>query len=299
MNKLFTLMLFAFSILLSSCSQGYGLSYTKQTVGQLGYDHFVTANQAIDIVFLIDRSGSMGDDLDRMNQTLPSIYSILTGPDFVNLDWRVGMKSMGPASTMATWVESGDPDAVLKLLTLSSYMDYSGNETGLDAALNSLIRDTSFHRDDADLLFVFLSDEEDQSLVDPTVFQSVIDTIKQPPFIITEAAIVFTGNDTSCVNSGASVGTGYIDVADVVIDLCNTASWTSILDQPKEHLPTLNLLFELSELPVLPINENLRVFINGEETWDYEWDMDLNAIRLDYPPLESSSVEVVYLVDAE
>ena len=270
-------------------------------VGDLGYTYGAVYDQAVDILFLVDESGSMSDDQERLSNTMPSLYNLLVGEDFTNLDWRVGVTSTDPTSGLYAVVDHDDPDTLLRLMTLTTFLESHAGEAGLDAAVRSVAWNSEFHREETDLLLVYVSDEPDQSAVDISTYESIMSSVKYYPFITTESSIVHTdgyvdvGGD--CVNNySEEVGTGYIDVSEVVVDICDTDNWIDVLDNAKDHIPTLNERWYLDGVPVEPYEDNIEVYYDYTKVDSWYYDMNNNSVVLLTIPPVGTFIVILYLI---
>lgn len=311
------LLLVALLAILGGCGPDYGVVVTEDViyqeiieetyiVGEVGYEWGIAYDQAVDILFIIDESCSMADDQDRLSTYMPDIYNILVGSDFTDLAWRVGVTGAGPNSQLYAKVDYDDLDALQKLLALTSVVDTSGYyETGLDAAVDAVAfwdsYDIDFFHKEADLLLIYISDEPDQSSTSIVAYEQIMDLEKEHPFIVSEAAIVYTGDEQYITDDCGSsyttaLGTGYIDVADIVIDLCDD-NWDRVLDNVKDHIPTLNERWFLSGEPLMPANDNIDVYFDNELTLDWSYDLGDNAVVLLTIPEAGTSVSIVYLME--
>lgn len=315
MPKLPSLFLPLFTL---SCGSDIGLTYKTdppviyeveeitEVAGDIGVDGGYIYNQAVDVLFIVDESGSMSDDQESLASTMPDIYEILIGPDFIDLRWRVGITATDSSAGLYAVVEYDDPDAYLKLLTLTSFLQGHYDEAGLDAAIKSVAWDSSFHRDEADLLIVYISDEPDQSSTSLKAYENLMDRIKEHPFVVTESSIVFTGNypyNDFCGPSYTSspdlyLGTGYMDVSEVTVDLCDTNNWVSVLDNARDHVPTLNEKWPLSE-PVAPPYDSVEVYVDGDPFQNWYFEPSENTVYLLEIPEVGSFVSIAYLVEME
>ncbi len=289
---------------LYGCSQDIGVHYTKETniIGDLGFESGYAHDQAVDILFLVDESGSMYDDQARLSSYMPDIYDTLIGPDFTDLKWRVGITATDSSAGIYASVDYDDESADIKLMTLTSFLEGHWEEAGLDAAVQSVAWDTSFHRKDADLLLVYISDEAEQSTVDQSTYEQVMSSVKDYPFMVTESSIVFTGNqllynDDCSMDSSINLGTGYINISETVIDLCETTSWESVLEVAKNHVPTLNEDWPLTQIPVYPYIDNIQVYLDEVETHDWIYIESSNMVQLTKTPEPDTYVSIVYLVE--
>ncbi len=151
--------------------------------------------QAIDVLFVIDNSGSMEEEQDNLVANFPQFVSVL---DASGLDYRIGVTTTGrdyswtvsspiggglpmsqdgdngkllkKSSMTRRWLEKADPDVAA---TFSSLANVGTDGPGIEMPLGA-IRDAfedriadgtnvDFHRPDALLAVVILTDEEDCS----------------------------------------------------------------------------------------------------------------------------------------
>lgn len=288
-------------IVLNSCAQDIGVikNYTEEIniYGDPIIQTSLIYNQAVDILFIVDESGSMVDEQESLSLAIPGIYNILIGDKFTNLDWRVGIRSTDPTGEIYGWVDFDDSDALLKLMSLTLLLENHSKEQGLDSAIEVAAWDvTGFKREQADFLIIFISDEPDQSSISVSDYTNLMSFVKQSPFEVTESAIVATYEEDRCNN--AIIGAGYIDVSETIVDLCDS-NWEAVLDRPLEHLPTLNQILPLEYFP-LEI-DRLKVFISedGNEAKIYEkWVYDEvgNAVILTEIPKAGSVLTIVYTI---
>jgi hypothetical protein len=282
----------------------------NQFVGDLGYEFGTTYDQAVDIMFFIDESCSMIDDREAVNTYMPEIYDTLTGPDFINLKWRIGMSGADSQGALV-WVDYDDPLAYSKMLTFTSFLRevYHASEAGLDSAVHSIAWDSEFHRPEADFLAIYISDEPDQSLVSVSAYEDLMSQVKKDPFIVTESSVVYTGektwNNDDCNDSpdNEEIGGAYIDVSEVVINICDS-DWTRVLDVAREHVPTLNERWPLnSGIPYSNIKldieaeDSIQVWFNSDETDDWYYDSSDNSVVLMNLPASGTAVAIVYLIE--
>lgn len=312
-STLFAILSFIF---LLSCGQDYGVNYTveeiveevvieeiieeivEETVGESVLDQGYIYKQALDIVFIVDESGSMGSEQDLLAAYLPTMYLSLIGPDFSDLEWRVLVRSSDPTVPSYGWVSWDDPNPSFTLQALFTILGTGGwYEEGLDAAIYSAAFDTDFHRAEADLLIVFVSDEPDQSSIDHATYDSLMSTFKNEPFRTTEAAIVYSEEDASLYPDCTveQIGTGYIEVSEQVVSFCDPESWDDILIEARDHVPQLNEKWPLSEVPYDP--DTIRVFADTDEWFDWYYDAAENTVYLTDIPEYGTLISIIYVME--
>jgi len=306
-----------FLLLSISCSPDYGVvtneevvvenviieevveEVIEETVGESVLEQGYIYNQALDILFIVDESGSMSDEQEMLATYIPDMYLSLVGNDFSDLEWRVMLRSADPDDESYGWVGWDDANAEYKLNALFSYLGQSGYyEQGIDVAVQSTAFDDDFHRQEADLLIIFVSDEPDQSSYSVASYESLISTFKSHPFKTTEAAIVYSDTDAATYPecNVEQIGTGYIDVAEQIASFCDPSRWENILAEARDHVPELNEEWPLSEIPYDP--DTIRVFANADEWFDWYYDEPTNTVYLTDIPDVGTLISIIYVIEA-
>lgn len=144
----------------------------------------------MDILFVIDNSGSMAEEQANLSTNFPKFIDVLNAAREGNLDYRVGvtttafpMQILGiplgtgeqgtllkTPSMTRSWLERADPEIATTFTALAQVgIGGSGQEQPLKAAQSALIdrvtdgANAGFLREDALLAIVILTDEDDQS----------------------------------------------------------------------------------------------------------------------------------------
>ena len=188
--------------------------------------------QAIDVLFVIDNSGSMGQEQTNLIANFPSFISVL---DMSGLDYRVAVTTTGrdynytmtspigggipmsqdggdngtmlkTATMTKRWIDKTDPDVTGTFSQLANVgIDGPSDEMPLSAmrdAFEERMTDgtnVGFHRPDALLAIVFLTDEEDCSYeqsISLSFTQSLCDSQMEPVPNYVSFLDQFTGNHT-------------------------------------------------------------------------------------------------------
>jgi len=257
----------------------------------------------IDIVWLIDKSGSMNqhaqsvvDGIEQMMLSLPPS------------GWRLGITTTAWQNTASTQEFPLVPgDTVQDAWDAYNNTGNHGLEAGFDALYAYLIENTynqSWLRPDAGLLVVFVSDEDEQSSRDFTSTPSgLLDFInwygnRRPSVFL--ASIVNHDASTSLCDfppSWSDVGTRYMDATTAfggnIIDICADDWSPGVADaaasiEPHESWP----------LTHTAIADSVRVFINGGVqdpgmlTWTYS--ATDNTVYFTAVPPGSALVDIGY-----
>lgn len=261
----------------------------------------------LDIVWIIDNSGSMSDEQDELGANFNSFIQdfITKDVDFkmgiTTTDARVAYKGlMVNGSDIKLTSEKAQEDPVQfikdfkKLVKVGT--DGSGNEKGLEASEGFMDRYAAdFLRADAYLAVVVLSDEEDQSSKDVAFYTDYLKSFKSEAGLVKVYSIV----DVNLTNSGFGVTTGFEryaqasqNTAGVVSDI--RADFSTSLSAMGGSIINLLDSFALSHTP---IDGTLKVYINGVQTSDYTYDAASRSIKFDpgNVPVVGAEIKVQYV----
>ena len=270
--------------------------------GEIWIDSFTQpmSVDGIDILWVIDRSGSM-----RMHDA-----SLLAGVEAMLLalpasDWRLVMinadSSHSVTNSLFPLVPGDDAaDAADMLNTLGT----AHREEGFNATYEYIVNNpysSTWMRTDAALLVVFVSDEEEQSDDHfPTVdgFVSWYQTQRNGSAYISSIVNV-AQEDSVCERtpSPINIGDRYIEATNhfmgQIVDICSEDWSAGVVDAATRLEP-----YEYIQLTYEPVEESIRVFINGSvldsamTTWSYS-DVD-NTVYFHTIPSGSTLVEIGY-----
>jgi len=245
-----------------------------------------------DIIWVIDRSGSMRN---HDTELLAGIEQMLTSLP-IDLQWRIGIVSTDPDEALDNEnfpLVPGDTidDAIDRLDALGAPPWEQGFDS-LYAYMTLGAYSSTWLRNDAGLLIVFVSDENDQSTgyTTPDEFVDYLRYIRPTTAV---SAIVGLGSGT-CADE---VGQRYLDVVaekqGVAIDICDT-SWTAGVEAATETLEP----YEVWPLDHYPVVDTIGVFIDGVENLDWIYDEVTNSILFTVIPEGGQTVQIVYGVES-
>ncbi|QDG51236.1 VWA domain-containing protein [Persicimonas caeni] len=225
-----------------------------------------------DFYWVLDQSGSMSDDYNRVQAVANQFYNELRN---TGLDYRLGVTTMDEAYNGRLLTPGWHTDLNSFLAAVNAVINWSGNgyaEYGLKVAEEGIkfmkgISGTppanERVRPDAQLITIWISDEESQSIQDNDLSGATGQQMLQNWItFFSQHTIGFSivGDGSGC---GTHDGRSYKEVAQATrgsfASLCATDISETIED----------IIFAASgyagyQLPDTPISSSLRVFINGD-----------------------------------
>ena len=151
-------------------------------------------------------------------------------------------------------------------------------------------------RDDASLLVVFVSDEDDQSLHDMLSLDDFIDWYTdQRETVFLSSIVNLDPADSSCNTSTVNTGDRYIDATNyfsgIIIDICSDDWSTGVSDATKQVEP-----YDEWTLTYTPIEDSIRIFYDGVVNSGWTYDSTTNVVDFTGNMPESGVlVEISYL----
>jgi len=265
---------------------------------------------AVDILWVIDNSGSMKDEQEALAQNFESFIE-----EFVKneIDFKMSI-----ITTDATIDHNGEPvEGSMDSLGRDNYQDDaqqffkdfsdmikvgtlgSGYEKGLETSSSFLGKyGSAFIRDDANLSIIYVSDEEDQSEKSVDEYLSHYNSFKPNGESLKAYSIVRDKNLQKVGSSGyVNGGKRYIEVTDKTKGLYEeiTGEFSSILAKIGDNIVTTIQSFPLTKEPT---SDNITVQIDGVELDNSKWSYDQtsNSISFigDYKPQVGAEIKVKY-----
>jgi len=263
----------------------------------------------LDIVWIIDNSGSMSDEqtalgtnfsafIDEFITKSVNFKMAITTTD-TSSSTKKGRMVTGSDTKLTSAAAQNDP-ALFKLDFKSLVKvgtSGSGNEKGLEASEGFMEKyAASFIRPDAYLAVVIISDEEDQSAKTVQQYSDYLKSFKASAGLVKVYSVVDV-NNTNCCSNGITTGSERYKqasnntsgvIADIRDDFHNvlTDMGTSIIN-----------LLDSFALASAPIPGSLKVFVNNVETSSYTYDDVTHSIKFNQnslPPV-GAEIKVTYL----
>lgn len=273
---------------------------------------------AVDVLFVIDNSGSMAEEQKNLRDNFESFMRYFTDS---GLDYHVGVVStdMDNRQESGRLISDGSTRYIDNTSTaqaaVASFRERanlgtmgSPDERGKDAAYTALTKESSttnagFYREEAVLSIVVISDERDYSRnVSVAEFVSWMNSLKPEDEQTWFSSIV--GPKGGC--STAEEGVGYLEVTRQVggvdFSICES-DYSSVLEELGMQAAGLKREFFLSVVPA-PETISVSVTTEGEEDSfkDSEWSYDgvRNSITFQsFVPDPLAVVNITYIPLAE
>ena len=246
----------------------------------------------VDIVFIVDQSCSMADNLNDIQVEMSDLWSILID---ARADFHMGLTTADDhhgAFVQDFWLDNTASlmDVILYVGNLPLYSYYLGEE-GLGSAVTLLGNQqySGFFRDDADLFWIFISDEDDQSAWSSADWLDLWVGYKDPPFGVYASSVTIL--DPSLCTYHEGTGQAYIDVSIEAADICDE-DWSSILT-PIEETINVDHSFTLLEAA---IPSSIQVWVNDSlmTTADWTYTETTKELLLHYPVVTDAYVFISY-----
>lgn len=263
---------------------------------------------ATDILFTLDRSGSMGDEIENVANNFDVFVATLSGLD-ADFHAAVAVGDVGCVAGPDPYIDASfsESAAVDAFTTMADWprvlVPYGSNEERgfmvAEAALSSKNIgaggcNDEFYRDDAFLSIVHVSDEPDQSVNTWSYYVSLFQSLKADPEDVVINAVA-GDYPTGC--AGASAGTGYYEgtvaTGGVFLSICST-DWARSLEDLAAESVSVNDTFTLTQNAV---PQTIEVKIDGVRInvgWEYEVSTNSVVFDRDFIPAGGSQIEVYY-----
>jgi hypothetical protein len=268
-------------------------------------DHWEAGKRAMDIMFVVDRSGSTTDDVMMLENEMEDFLSTIHSS---NVDFRLAAVTLsdGCVASEDMWIDGSvgvDVGAGLFSEMVAKYPPDLESSQGLLRAELALVGENQehggcnqgFRRDNAMLHIIGLSDEADTSPGDSNDYLTTMQMGTKYPF-----EVVYHGIGAAQDCSAGDRYSGFYELQSSTqgqwIDICQS-SWTN-------ELPTLpwSLINRADRsfygLTEQPLEESLAVLVNADFLEDSQWEYDaeLNGVRLlgGSIPTPGATVEITY-----
>ena len=280
------------SVILGGCQFGpeqlIGSKYIKEV-----FVHTGLQSLKIDIIWVVDNSGSMGNDQAALANNFDGFINHFLQDE---IDFKMAIITTDNHANKDT---EGKLTLAYAKEDQNSFKDYfkekirvgtngSYDEKGLLVSKNFLDANTSWSRENAYLVIIYVSDENDHSSDDVSHYVSAIQGVKNN-----------AGKVKLCTITN-SLGGRYKDAAGntngLIADI--NQSFSTLLDDFGTLLSSLcDNCYPLS----YPAKKSsITINVNGgpspEDRWTYDSDAQTVSFNIDYVPSVGQKVEIVYMI---
>ena len=244
--------------------------------------------ESLDVLAIVDTSCSMADNFDELGSGLEILKDdirLLTDDftiSFINSS-LVGRYYSGPYDDssnaidllLAPYALTGD-NAEVAFQSLYQFVDMPEADYAL--------------RPGADKLFIFISDEEEQSQIPVGMFRDWLLSYNED--VQHDIVTISITENSTCGHVANDIGTRYNELSNFYgknyIDICS--DWSTALADSSFILNLKNYL----NLKYIPVEESLTVSVDGEETNLWYYLSSTNTVYFDFNLTEGSIVTIGY-----
>lgn len=249
-----------------------------------------SSSSGVDIVWVVDRSGSMNNNQAKLEAGFQAMMSELNAS--WDAMWRIAIISAdsnaaGNTQLFPLLYGDDEQDAMDMLLQAGG-----SREEGFKAFYAYYMGGyaQTWMRPEASLLVIFVSDEDDQSqsqFPQPSDFVLWYGSIRPTTYL---ASIVVTTTDCE-----PDVGDRYMEATNLMagtsVDICSD-DWRPSVQAALQQIQPYNE-WELTHTPYYG-EQGVFVFINNQPFYDWHYDANRNVVVFDVLPEGQALVEIAY-----
>ena len=293
MKKIFNFLLI-FSILFSiTCAQDIGVVTNVEEViipNQVVVEYIVQPikPESLDVLAIVDTSCSMSDNFDELSAGLEILKDdILLLTDDFNISFI--NSSLNGTYFVGPYDDSSD---AIDLLLAPYVLSRDNTEVAFQSLYQFVGMPEAAYalRPNADKLFIFISDEEEQSPLPVEIFKEWLMSYNEG--IQHDIVAITITEASSCTHTTADLGLRYNELSNYYgknyIDICS--DWTTAL---ADSSFIVNLK-DYMNLKYAPLEETIVVSIDGEETSEWYYLASSNTVYFDFELVEGSVITVGY-----
>lgn len=269
---------------------------TGDDAADVWVEHFIqpASVNGVDILWVIDPSGSMNDDAPRILAGIDAMMNALPATG-----WRLAIipSDYRFAENVAEFpLIPGDTPEMAEAMYNSVLS--GAFEAGFDAAYGYIMNSSyaqTWMRPDAALLIVFVSDEDDQSQAYINSANHFVSWVSGIRSTVGVASIVHLDPAESLCNPNITfTGTNYMDATNAfngqIVDICSEDWSAGVADASNEIAP-----YEYWDLAMQPLyDDRIYVFVDGSLYTDWHYVPAENRVYFDVIPEADSLVEIAY-----
>jgi len=288
-----------------ACSADYGVTTRVVEVEEflpteIHVDSFIQPSkpEQVDVLVLLDTSCSMSNDYNQVSDGVELLRNDL---DSVTNDYNIAFINTSLREPYFAGIYDRNTPTIDFIIAPWSLAG-DATEAGFLALYNfytSMPEAEEFFRETADKLFIFISDEDEQSQITAGAFEEWL----RIEFGGTQRDVVsiVTMPDSDCTQTSwlSDVGYKYIDLASYYgksgLDICS--DWDKWLSNSTFLIGPLNYI----DLTYTPIVDSIKIYVDRIEIDKSKWKYkeSKNRVKLSYKPDAGLLIEAIYVKDME
>lgn len=287
------LSLFFIFVFFISCGQDIGVSTKKEEVivpNRVVVEYIVqpTKPETLDILAIIDTSCSMNDNFEQLSIGLEILKT-----DIMDITDDFNISFINSSLTGDYFVGPFDQNSTAIDLILAPYML---SRDSYERLFESLYRfaateeSTIALRPHADKMYIFISDEEEQSPFEVNLFKEWLDSYNED--VKHDVITISLTELSTCGYVEGNIGYRYDQLSNYYgkshIDICGDWS-TALVDS--SFLVNLKDFINLRHKPVI---ESITLSVNEIENRDWYYLEETNTVYFDFEPQEGDVITVGY-----
>jgi hypothetical protein len=257
----------------------------------------------VDILFVVDNSGSM----NRVQTSLANNFDI-----FINIfaasgvDYHIAFITTDSSDLVGEVVTQLFADPIGEANSQINSIGTTGSHTekGIERSYDALrgtggaAPGTEFFREDAKLVIIYISDEDDHGNISPSVASSYFLALKTSSTYVTAHSVI---GDVPNGCGTAQPGFLYDEIA-ILMSGTSLSICSSDWGTPMEQLAVesmVNNTFNLSDNN--PVEQTIEVTVDGVISYDWSYDSIYNTIIFDVMsiPQNGQTIEINYAIFGE
>jgi len=256
-----------------------------------------------DILFVIDNSGSMCGNQTQLANNFDTFITVLSASGY---DYQIAFITTDDYEFAGDIITPLTPDPIAEAASQITGIGCHGSayEKGMDMSWNATMTTgdaapgSVFLRDDAKLVVIYLSDEDDFSTVSPSTMAGRLTSLKTSSDMAVAHAVAGDVPGGCSTNGGAQAGTDYYDLVNLTggtfLSIC-AEDWGT----PMEELARESLAVNTFHLSDNPIEDTISAEIDGVISTDWTYDSATNGVTFAPVPGEGSIIDITYAIWAE
>jgi len=259
----------------------------------------------VDILFVVDNSGSMSGNQTQLSSNFGTFINVFSAS---GVDYQIAFITTDNPDFIGDVITPLTPDPIAEATSQINSIGYWGSpvEKGLDmsyeatSAGGDAAPGSSFLRDDARLVVIYISDEDDFSTTIPlgADIAAHMESIKSSSSLAIIHAVAGDIPSGCTGNGGAAAGNEYNNAVSATggtfLSICATDWGTPMEELARDSIGLVK--FDLSEKP---IEDTIWVTVNSVASTDWIYDPIDQAIVFTVPPPEGSEIVITYALFPE